>query len=229
MNQPFTFQDIFSKRFLEAFSLQRVDMTDLGITLAVCLALGLCIYLLYRYSFSGAVYDNTYAVSLVLTCIITGLIIKAISSNVVLSLGMVGALSIVRFRTAIKNPIDIIFIFWAIGVGIISGAGLHLHALIGSALIAVVLLLMTRKAGQLRVFLLVIHGLPALDDAAVRSILKSDVLRFNIKSKILDTERVEISYEVKLRKDRQDLLQRIKDVPHVESVSLINYSPIAGP
>ncbi|RPJ03671.1 MAG: DUF4956 domain-containing protein, partial [Spirochaetaceae bacterium] len=155
MDQPFSFQDIFSKKFLDAFSMASFNVPDLLITMAVCLVIGIGIYLVYRFSFNGVVYDNSYAVSLILACIITCLIIKAISFNIVLSLGMVGALSIIRFRTAIKDPIDIVFMFWAVAVGIICGAGIFFLAFIGSAVIAVTLFILNRKLSDPRNYLLI--------------------------------------------------------------------------
>jgi hypothetical protein len=229
MNTTFTFQDVFSKKFLEAFSPANIDFTDMGITLAVCLILAFCIYLVYRRSFSGAVYDNGYALSLVLACLITTVIIKAITLNIVLSLGMVGALSIVRFRTAIKEPMDIIFMFWAIAVGIICGAGIYFLAAAGSALIAVILLVMSSRAPHLSAFLLVVHGTAELDDAAVAGALSKDLLRFSLKSKIMEAERVELTYKVRLKKDGADVVKRIKGLQNVAGVSLVSYTPIAAP
>jgi hypothetical protein len=229
MNTTFTFQDVFSKKFLEAFSPERIDFTDIGITLTVCLIIAFGIYLVYRRSFSGAVYDNGYALSLVLACLITALIIKAITFNIVLSLGMVGALSIIRFRTAIKEPTDIVFMFWAIAVGIICGAGIYFLAIAGSVLIAVILLILSGRAPHLSAFLLVVHGTTELDDAVVAAALSKDLLKYSLKSKIMDEERIELSYKVRLRKDGADVVKKIKGLEHVAGVSLISYTPTAVP
>ena len=228
MNTTFTFQDIFTKKFLEAFSPDTMDYTDIGITLAVCLILAFGIYLVYHKSFSGAVYDNGYALSLVLACLITALIIKAITFNIVLSLGMVGALSIIRFRTAIKEPTDIVFMFWAIAVGIICGAGIYFLAIAGSVLIAVILLVLSGRAPHLASYLLVVHGASELDEAAVAAVLSKGLSTFSLKSRILDADRVELSYKMRLRKNGADVVKTIKGLQHVASVSLVSYTPIAA-
>ena len=132
-----TFQDIFKSSFLENVS--SVSLLDMGLALVLAFGLGLFIFLIYKKTFAGVMYSSSFGVTLVALAMITTLVILAVTSNVVLSLGMVGALSIVRFRTAVKEPMDIAFLFWAIAVGIVLAAGLLVLAVGGSLFIGVVL------------------------------------------------------------------------------------------
>ena len=132
------FSDIFKSSFIE--NIASVSMLDMAIAMALALLLGLFIFMVYKKTFSGVMYSSSFGVTLVALTMITTLVILAVTSNVVLSLGMVGALSIVRFRTAIKEPLDIAFLFWAIAVGIVLAAGMIPLAVIGSIVIGVVLL-----------------------------------------------------------------------------------------
>ena len=132
-----TFNDIFKTNFLEKVS--SFSLIDAAIALALAFVLGLFIFIVYKKTYSGVMYSQNFGVSLIAMSIITTFVILAVTSNVVLSLGMVGALSIVRFRTAVKEPMDISFLFWAIAVGIVLGAGLIPLAVIGSLIIGIIL------------------------------------------------------------------------------------------
>ena len=142
-----TFQDIFKSSFLER--LDSVSLLDTAIALALAFLLGLFIFLVYKKSYSGVMYAPSFGVTLIALTMITTLLILAVTSNVVLSLGMVGALSIVRFRTAIKEPMDIAFLFWSIAVGIVLAAGLIPLAVLGSLFVGAVLLVFSgRRTGS---------------------------------------------------------------------------------
>lgn len=132
-----TFNDIFKTNFLEKVS--SFSLIDAAIALALAFVLGLFIFIVYKKTYSGVMYSQNFGVSLIAMSMITTFVILAVTSNVVLSLGMVGALSIVRFRTAVKEPMDISFLFWAIAVGIVLGAGLIPLAVIGSLIIGIIL------------------------------------------------------------------------------------------
>ena len=139
----FTFQDIFKSSFLER--LDAVSLPDAAIALALAFCLGLFIFLVYKKCYAGVMYAPSFGVTLIALTLITTLLILAVTSNIVLSLGMVGALSIVRFRTAIKEPMDIAFLFWAIAAGIVLAAGLIPLAVVGSLFVGVVLLVFSRQ------------------------------------------------------------------------------------
>ena len=137
-----TFQDIFKSSFLE--NVGSVSLADMAIGLVLAFLLGVFIFFIYKNSYSGVMYSASFGVTLIAMAMITTLLIMAVVSNVVLSLGMVGALSIVRFRTAVKEPMDIAFLFWAIAVGIVLAAGLIPLAVLGSVFVGIVLLVFAK-------------------------------------------------------------------------------------
>ena len=137
------FNDIFKSSFLETMT--SVSILDMAIALLLAFGLGLFIFLVYKKTFNGVMYSSSFGVTLIALTMITTVVILAVTSNVVLSLGMVGALSIVRFRTAIKEPLDIAFLFWSIGVGIVLAAGMIPLAVVGSVIIGVILLVFVNK------------------------------------------------------------------------------------
>jgi len=144
MDQAVGFQDIVKKSFSNLDFASALSISDIIIVLISTFLIGMFIFYIYKKTFQGVLYTQSYNVSLVMVAIVTSLIIMTISSNFVLSLGMVGALSIVRFRTAIKDSMDIVFMFWAISIGIANGAGFFKISFIGSIVIAGVLLILTR-------------------------------------------------------------------------------------
>ena len=149
------FSDIFKSSFIE--NIASVSMLDMAIAMALAFLIGIFIFFVYKKTFSGVMYSSSFGVTLVALTMITTLVILAVTSNVVLSLGMVGALSIVRFRTAIKEPLDIAFLFWAIAVGIVLAAGMIPLAVIGSIVIGVVLLVFVNRKSHFNPYLIVIN------------------------------------------------------------------------
>lgn len=150
-----TFQDIFKSSFLENIS--SVTILDMVLALALAFGIGMFIFFIYKKTFSGVMYSSSFGVTLVALTMISTLVILAVTSNVVLSLGMVGALSIVRFRTAIKEPLDIAFLFWSIAVGIVLAAGMIPLAVFGSVVIGIVLLVFANKKSHLNPYIVVIR------------------------------------------------------------------------
>ena len=149
-----TFNDIFKSSFLE--NIVSVSILDMAIALALAFGLGMFIFLVYKKTFQGVMYSSSFGTTLVALTMITTTVILAVTSNVVLSLGMVGALSIVRFRTAIKEPLDIAFLFWAIAVGIVLAAGMIPLAVIGSVIIGVILLVFVNKKSHCNPYIVVL-------------------------------------------------------------------------
>ncbi|KHF32012.1 hypothetical protein CM49_05784 [Paenibacillus sp. P1XP2] len=166
-------------------------------------------------------YSYNYNVSFVLMTMITTLIIMTISTNIVLSLGMVGALSIVRFRTAVKDPLDIVYMFWSIAAGIACGAKVYPAALIGSAVFGIVLIWLARKKVKEMPYLLIIRHTEAAADE-VRVHLRK--LAGTLKSKTVRKEYTEITYEVRIRDDNTAFVNEISAVKGVQDASLINYT-----
>ena len=150
-----TFQDIFKSSFLE--NIATISILDMVIAMVLAFLLGLFIFFIYKKSYSGVMYSASFGVTLIALSLITTLLIMTVVSNIVLSLGMVGALSIVRFRTAIKEPMDIAFLFWAIAVGIVLAAGLIPLAVFGSIFIGAVLFAFSKKKTVDSPYILVVH------------------------------------------------------------------------
>mgnify|MGYP000826198624 FL=1 len=176
-----TFNDIFKSSFLEEIA--SFSILDMVIALALAFAMGLFINFIYRKTFRGVMFSKTFGVALMALTMITTLVILAVTSNVVLSLGMVGALSIVRFRTAIKEPLDIAFLFWSIAVGIVLGAGLIPLAVFGSIVIGGMLLLFAKRRGADAPYLLVLRCRNEAAEQAAAAALAGQVKRSAVKSK----------------------------------------------
>jgi uncharacterized membrane protein YhiD involved in acid resistance len=191
--------------------------TALG-TAAVC---GLVIYLVYRFFYRGLVFSENYNILLILVTVVTAFIINTISANIVLSLGMVGALSIVRFRSAVKDPLDIGFLFWGIAAGVTSGAGLYFTAMAGTAFIAVLYILLIFLKKQKRSYLLIVrYGKKA--EEGVDSLLGTT--SYKLKNKTKTGESTELTVEVKIKNNDADTLAKFNAVDGVETATLLEYS-----
>lgn len=223
--EPVKMNDIFSKSFIAMQSgMERFSAIEIIINLGVSFLVGMFIFYVYKKTFQGVLYQRSFNVSLVAITMIITLIIMTISGNLVLSLGMVGALSIVRFRTPIKDPVDLVFIFWAITVGIANGVGYFNISIIGSVVMTVVLLFMTRKTEEEQPYLLVLH-IPALSDSSeVTAQIKNSVERFMLKSKTVTSQYVEITAEVRLNSDNTQFLNDLQTSGKVLKATLITYS-----
>lgn len=217
-----TFQDIFKSSFLE--NITSISMLDMVIALVLAFLLGLFIFLVYKKSYSGVMYSASFGITLMALVLITTLLIMAVVSNVVLSLGMVGALSIVRFRTAIKEPLDIAFLFWAIAVGIVLAAGLIPLAVFGTLLIGAVLLLFSKKKTADSPYILMVHCEDTAVEQQVRIFVSSQVRRMNLKSKSVDQGRVELNYEVRLIDDESAFVNELETMQGVSRVVLVSYN-----
>ncbi len=192
------------------------------LALVVSFVLGMLIYYVYQRSFRGVIYNQAFSVSLALLTILTTMITLAISSNIALSLGMVGALSIVRYRTAIKDPADIIFLFWAVGTGITVGAHLHYLALVGAVVVIALLLTIGRRTSTNEVFILIVHYTGDDISGELRRILQGK--RFQIKSKTIRKNNVEMAIEVEVKNNNTAFMDTIKALSSVTDVSLIQFA-----
>ena len=217
-----TFQDIFKSEFLE--NIGSISMTDMILSLTLAFLLGLFIFFIYRKSYSGVMYSDSFGVTLVALSLITTLLIMTVVSNVVLSLGMVGALSIVRFRTAIKEPMDIAFLFWSIAVGIVLAAGLIPLAVFGSIFIGAVLFVFSRKKTVDSPYILIVSCENAEAEKRVRVFTGSQVRRMNLKSKSIEAGCIELNYEVRLKKDDSSFVNELDAMRGVSRVTLVSYN-----
>lgn len=214
-----TFQDILKSSFLE--NLTTFSFLDAAMALFMAFAVGVFIHTVYKKTFSGVLYNDAFNTSLVLLTMLTTFVILAVTSNVVLSLGMVGALSIVRFRTAIKDPLDLVFLFWAIGVGIVLGAGLLPLALLGSFLIGLVLLLFVRGHGEHLSYLLLLHVSGESVEVETLGILKKETKKMSVKSKTVHPGEIELIYELQLKTKSTAFINELGAISGVEAVTLM--------
>ena len=216
------FNDIFKSSFLENIS--SVTLLDMGIALILAFCLGLFIFMVYKKTFNGVMYSSSFGVTLIALTMITTVVILAVTSNVVLSLGMVGALSIVRFRTAIKEPLDIAFLFWSIAVGIVLAAGMIPLAVIGSVIIGVILLVFVNKKSHVHPYILVLECDCQESENKAKEFLSQHVTRSVVKSKTAQAGKVELNLEVRLKEDNTDFVAALSHLKGVRSAVLVSYN-----
>ena len=217
-----SFNDIFKSSFLE--NVTAVSLPDMALALALSFCLGLFIYFVYKKTYSGVMFSRTFGGSLVAMTMITTMVILAVTSNVVLSLGMVGALSIVRFRTAIKEPMDIAFLFWAIAGGIVLAAGMIPLAIVGSVIIGLILIVFCNRKSTEKPFIAVITCEDAEAEKRVQQYLKGQVKKAVVKSKSAQKGNIELSYEVSLKDDDTGFITTLSDMEGVNSAVLVSYN-----
>ena len=217
-----TFNDIFKSSFLEKTS--SFSVVDTLIALGLAFALGLFIFYVYKKTFNGVMYSANFGVSLMVMTLITTLVILAVTSNVILSLGMVGALSIVRFRTAIKEPLDIAFLFWAIAGGIVLGAGLIPLAVIGSVFIGIIMILFVNKKSKDTPYILVVDCYNDEVERRVVEVVSGDVKKHMVKSKTISTTGIELTLEVRLNEMTTDFVNKISNLKGVSRAVLVSYN-----
>lgn len=217
-----TFRDIFKSSFLE--NIASVSLLDMALALTLAFGLGVLIFLVYKKTFNGVMYSSSFGVTLIAMTLITTLVILAVTSNVVLSLGMVGALSIVRFRAAIKEPLDIAFLFWAITVGIVLAAGMIPLAVLGSVFIGVVLLLFANRKPYRSPYILVLRCGGQQSEAAAMALLQACVERAVVKSKTVQPGGVELNLDIRLAREDTGFVNRLTALEGVESAVLVSYN-----
>jgi uncharacterized membrane protein YhiD involved in acid resistance len=217
-----SFKDIFKSSFLE--NVTSVSIFDMVLALVLAFGLGMFIFLIYKKTYAGVMYSSSFGVTLVALTMITTLVILAVTSNVVLSLGMVGALSIVRFRTAIKEPLDIAFLFWAIAAGIVLAAGMIPLAMFGSVIIGLILLVFANRKASANPYIVVLSCADkASEDRAVK-LLSEKTKRCVCKSKTVRAGHVELNLEVRLADDNTDFVNDLSALEGVESAVLVSYN-----
>ena len=216
------FNDIFKSSFLE--NIASISIFDMVLALALSFAIGVFIFLVYKKTYTGVMYSSSFGVTLIALSMITTTVILAVTSNVVLSLGMVGALSIVRFRTAIKEPLDIAFLFWSIAVGIVLAAGMIPLAVIGSVVIGVILLVFVNKKSHCNPYIIMVSCANYEAEMAVRNYLSSETSRCVVKSKTAQKGMVELNFEIRLKSDNTDFVNVLSDMNGVSSAVLVSYN-----
>ena len=217
-----SFSDIFKSSFLE--NVTSVSLTDMLLALVLAFGVGMFIFLIYKKTYAGVMYSSSFGVTLVALTMITTLVILAVTSNVVLSLGMVGALSIVRFRAAIKEPLDIAFLFWAIAVGIVLAAGFIPLAVIGSVIIGLILLVFANRKSSANPYIVVLTCDDQKAEQKAMALLAENTKRCVCKSKTVRAGQVELNLEVRLNDENTDFVNRLSALPGVESAVLVSYN-----
>ena len=215
-----TFNDIFKSSFLE--NVGAVSVLDMGLALLLAFGLGLFIFFVYKKTYAGVMYSSSFGVTLI--AMITTLVILAVTSNVVLALGRGGALSIVRFRTAIKEPLDIAFLFWAIAAGIVLAAGLIPLAVFGSVFIGIIILIFANLKDMSRPYIVVIDCDGHDSEQAALKLLGEHSARCTVKSKTARKGQVELNVEVRLKNGNTDFVNDLAALNGVQSAVLVSYN-----
>lgn len=217
-----TFSDIFKSSFLE--NVTSVSLLDMALALLLSFAVGLFIFFIYKKTYAGVMYSSSFGVTLVALTMISTLVILAVTSNVVLSLGMVGALSIVRFRSAIKEPLDIAFLFWSIAAGIVLAAGMIPLAVFGSVIIGIVLLIFANRRSHVQPYIAVLRCDGGDSERAALELLGKCAKRCVVKSKTVQRGLVELNAEIRLASDNTDFINELAALDGVESAVLVSYN-----
>ncbi len=217
-----SFADIFKKSFLEGYASSQIDVAEIVICMLITVLIAMYIFMVYRILNRNAFYNRNFNLSLIALAVITAAIILTIQSNIVISLGMVGALSIVRFRTAIKDPMDLVFLFWAISIGIICGAGFAVVAVIASVIITVIVLLFERISVSTAAVILLVNTTDYKTESQIMSLVESHCSMYKVKARNLTKSRLDMAVEVKTDKGAS-LVEQLMDLECVTSASLVDH------
>jgi len=217
-----TFNDLFKSSFLE--NITSFSALDMVLAMALALALGVFIFIVYRKTYTGVMYSAGFGVSLLGLTLVTTLIILAVTSNIILSLGMVGALSIVRFRTAIKEPLDIVFLFWSIAAGIVLGAGLLPLAVLGSVFIGVILIVFVNRKSMDTPYILILSCESDRPEDEILSRLAVSAKKYSVKSKTVTSDGMEFTLELRLADASTKFVSALQSIQGVRSAALVSYN-----
>lgn len=215
-------REVIKKSVLESGNFDGATLVNVAAGLLVALLLGLVIYLVYSKFYVGVIYSQSFGITLVGMTVLTAMVTLAISTNIVISLGMVGALSIVRFRTAVKDPLDLLYLFWAITTGITAGAGMYLLAVL-TAVVMIALVAMARHRQQKgRIYIAVIHY---TGEEGTEKILRAfGKLKYLVKSKTMRRENMEMAVELYFKREDPLFLEHLQKVEGVLDATLIQYN-----
>lgn len=219
-----TFNDIFKSSFLE--SVTGFSLSEVLLAMLFAVIVGLFIFWVYKKTFTGILYSSGLALTLIGLTLVTTLVIIAVTSNVVLSLGMVGALSIVRFRTAIKEPMEIVFLFWSIAVGIVIGAGMIPLAFLGSVIIGIMLIVFANRKNVENAYILVLNCENEEAENTAAELLKNTVKKYRIKSKTVNADGIELTTELKIKDDKMAFVNQMNEIAGVKNATLVSYNGV---
>lgn len=216
-----SFVDILKKSFLENGQMADLSLSSIFMSLISAFLCSMVIYYVYRKFYRGIVYSSSFNILLVMVSVVTAFIVMTISSNILLSLGMVGALSIVRFRTAVKDPLDVGFLFFSIAVGITSGAGLYIMSFIATIFITLIYILLVQVKTFTKVYLLIVKFENSANEE-VQKILKT--LKAELKNKTSIKDTTELTLELRLKADNTAYMTQLTALPGVKSAVLVEYT-----
>ncbi len=217
-----SFKDIFKSDFIN--NIASVSVLDILISLVLAFAIGLLIFLVHKKTYQGVMYSSSFGVALVALVPITTMVIMAVSSNIALSLGMVGALSIVRFRTAIKEPLDIAFLFWAIAVGIVLATGMIVLAVIGSVIIGLVMIIFVNRKSHFTPYILVLTCDEEEAEKKAEELVKKTCNKSVVKCKTVREGAIELNMEVRLKNEETSFINELSALSGVRDVAMVSYN-----
>lgn len=215
-------QDFIKKSILESGAFDGASLTTIALGIATALIMGAVIYVVYSRFYVGVIYSRSFAITLVGMTVLTAMVTLAISTNIVISLGMVGALSIVRFRTAVKDPLDLLYLFWAITTGITSGAGMYLLVAVTAVIMILMIIIFTGKQQRGRIYIVVIHYIG--DEAGDNVIRAFGKIKYFVKSKTVRKAKTEMAVEVYCKNNDLFFMDKIRGIEGVEDATLIQYN-----
>ncbi len=207
-----------------------ISVGEIAIGLIMSVLLAFFIYFVYKKTYTGVMYSKNFNVTLLLITVITTMVMMIIGSNLALSLGMVGALSIIRFRTAVKDTKDSAFIFWGIAVGIACGSGIYTIAILGSVIIALILFFMSKDVFDDSLYLVIVHATKDADVDRITEIVEKHCPKNKLKMKNISASGVDITYEVSFKKDNESqLCAELKELTDIAAINVVTYNgEIAG-
>ena len=216
-------QDVIKKSFVQSFanSFTLSSVLSMAIALLAALLLGLLICLIYNRFYRGVVYSRSFAITLVGMTVMTAMVTLAISTNIVISLGMVGALSIVRYRTAVKEPLDLLYLFWAITTGIAAGAQMYILCVLSFLIMTLLVVLFNRRSSRGQLYIVVVHYCGDLASDTIRRTMGTT--KYRVKSKTLRGDSGELAMEVFSRNQSMVFVERLRAIDGVEDVTMIQY------
>lgn len=215
-------KDVIKKSILESDTFGPYQIQKIAVAMAAAILMGCLIYYVYKKFYTGVVFSRNFAVTLVGMTVLTCMVTLAISTNIVISLGMVGALSIVRYRTAVKDPMDLLYLFWSITTGITTGAGMYFLAMVSAVVMVVMFLIFYYRQESGKIYIAVIHY--EGDETGDKIIQSFGKMKYFVKSKTMRSEKAEMAVEVFCRKNDLTFLEKIREVEGVDDVTLIQYN-----
>ena len=215
-------EQLFNFSFLNKAA--SISIPDILVALLIAFALGLFIFLVYNKTFKGVMYSSSFGISLIAMNLITTLVILSVSSNLMVSLGMVGALSIVRFRTVVKEPLDLVYLFWTITAGIITGAGFIPMAVIGSIIIGLILYIFANRKENDAPYIVVISCNSDMAETMSMNVLNAQTKKHVVKAKSVSRECIELTIEVRLKDSSSQFTNALLGIEGVNNATLVSYN-----